>query len=337
MKKMNGFDFGGSRILVCAQSPAEIRQFQRGMASAAAAWEEFILGVDPLTKLRGVDLVVLLVPCASAAAEMLLKQVRRQFSLLEMPVLLLAEQAADGVFDLISYANDFMLGSWEPQELRMRLAKLLQVRQEFLETAALNLTLHGDLHDRSAKLQTLIENGLLMSATRDVSQLFRHALWEGKRLLHCDAGSLYLVTPQKTLRFAMRTKDDVLPVDEIPLHDANTGAANAHYISVHAALHAKSVLVDDVYRESRFDVSGTKAFDRATGYKTVSVLTVPMASRGGAVSGVFQFINRMDPQTGAIVPFPPGYVSLVEALAAQAAVTYENLQLLDERRAFTGA
>lgn len=326
---MTKFDFGDSRVLICAASTEEILIFQHSVAPAGAAWAGFILGLDPLTKLDGVDLIVVLAPRANPQVDALLRQIRSHYSLLEVPVFLVAGPSVDQVAEQIYYANDFILGRVTPLELTIRLSKLLQVRQKFLEAAALNLKLHRDLHDRSVKLQTLIDNGLLMSATRDVNQLFRHALWEGKRLLHCDASSLYLVTARKTLQFAMRTKSDTLPSNEILMVDPTTGAANEHYISVYAALHGQSVVIDDVYTETRFDLSGTKAFDQATAYKTVSVLTVPMVSRGGPVTGVFQFMNRTDPDTGAVVAFSQGCVPLVEALAAQAAVTYENLQLLE--------
>ncbi|WP_348708074.1 GAF domain-containing protein [Acidovorax soli] len=320
-----------ARVLVCAASADDLLRVRQCVSSDSMQCEDFLWGQGDLDRLGQADAVIVWVGQAAAPARKLLKHMRSQFSLLELPVLLLAQEATDDVFNLLAFANDFIFGAWAPYEVDVRLSKLLQVRGQFLETSALNLQLHRDLHDRSAKLKTLIENGLLMSATRDVSVLFRHALWEGKRLLNCDACSLYLVTPHKTLQFAMRTKSDTLPSNEIPLYHPDTGKPNEHYMSVYAALHGQSVVVDDVYRESRFDLSGTKAFDKATGYTTVSVLTVPMAARGGAASGVFQFINRKDPETHAVAAFPPAYIPLVEALAAQAAVTYENLQLLDER------
>jgi GAF domain-containing protein len=65
----------------------------------------------------------------------------------------------------------------------------------------------------------------------------------------------------------------------------------------------------------------------------VSTLTVPLIPRGGEVLGVLQFINKLDADTGAVVPFPPELVPLVEALAAQAAVTLANLALQDAQLA----
>ena len=49
--------------------------------------------------------------------------------------------------------------------------------------------------------------------------------------------------------------------------------------------------------------------------------------------GVLQFINKLDADTGTAIPFPPELEPLVEALAAQAAVTLANLALQDAQLA----
>ena len=103
-------------------------------------------------------------------------------------------------------------------------------------------------------------------------------------------------------------------------------------MSVYAAVHNRSVRIDDVYTETRFDLGGTRSFDRSSGYRTVSMLTVPIAPRGGEVVGVLQFMNAMEPSTGRIVPFDADIVGLVEALAAQAAVALDNLELVESQK-----
>jgi GAF domain-containing protein len=165
--------------------------------------------------------------------------------------------------------------------------------------------------------------------TRDRTALIRHTLFEGRSLLHCDAATLYLRTDRQTLRFSMRTRGDDLAHTEIPLLDAATGQPNERFAATWCAIHKQSLRIDNVYAESRFDLSGTRSFDEATGYKTVSTLTVPLIPRGGEVVGVLQFINKLDADTNAVIPFPAELVPLVEALAAQAAVTLANLALLD--------
>ncbi len=94
-------------------------------------------------------------------------------------------------------------------------------------------------------------------------------------------------------------------------------------------------MIDNIYQESRFDFSGTRAFDTRSGYHTISMLTVPMAPRNGNVIGVLQFINALEPETDSVIPFAPDVVPLVEALAAQAAVALDNLQLIAAQKSTT--
>ncbi len=183
------------------------------------------------------------------------------------------------------------------------------------------------------KLASLVENGILMSREHNRQTLLRHILFSGKQLCNCDAGTMYLKTDKGTLAFALRTKDDALPSFEIPLTDPATGAPNNKYVSTYVALHNETVVIDDVYAEKRFDMSGSHRFDDETGYRTLSMLTVPMSPREGEVIGVLQFMNALNPDTGEAIPFPRELVGFVEALASQSAVALENQNLLQAQRA----
>ncbi|MDB5840190.1 MAG: metal dependent phosphohydrolase with sensor [Herminiimonas sp.] len=193
------------------------------------------------------------------------------------------------------------------------------------------------LHETQLKLATLVQNGLLLASERDRTKLLTHILTEGKRICNADAATMYLRTEQETLRFAVRTKDDALPSFEIPLLDPATGLPNEKYVSIYVAWHNKSVLIDDVYNESRFDLSGTRRFDEESDYRTVSMLTVPLAPRGGEVIGVLQFMNAFDPDTGKVIPFSPQILPFIEALASQSAIALENQNLIDTQESLIDA
>ncbi len=183
------------------------------------------------------------------------------------------------------------------------------------------------------KLESLVQNGILLAREQDRQKLLRHVLFGGKDLIGCDAATMYLKTEQGGLKFALRTMAGELPSFEIPRKDAASGEPNDKFVSVYAANHNESVLIDDVYQETRFDLAGTKRFAEESGYRTISMLTVPMSPREGEVTGVLQFMNAMDPETGKIIPFPRQFIRFVEALAAQAAVALENQNLLEAQRA----
>ncbi len=186
------------------------------------------------------------------------------------------------------------------------------------------------------KLASLVQNGILLSREQDRQKLLRHILFSGKNLLNCDSATMYLKTGQGAIKFALRTNEVELPSFEIPLNDAD-GQPNDKYVSVYVANHNESVVIDDVYQESRFDLSGTRRFAEESGYRTVSMLTVPMSPRAGEVTGVLQFMNALEPETGRIIPFAPELVRFVEALAGQAAVALENQNLLEAQKVLMDA
>lgn len=261
--------------------------------------------------------------------------IRETFSAAELPILAISD---DGLAELcnaglLAGANDHVVRPIDPIDVALRVRNLLTIHDIYKASQDIQNNLEREVQARTAKLNMLIENGLLMSMTRDRTALIRHTLFEGRSLLHCDAATLYLRTDRQTLRFSMRTRGDELADQELPLVDAATGLPNARFAATWCANHKQSLRIDNVYAEDRFDLSGTRSFDEATGFKTVSTLTVPLIPRGGEVVGVLQFINKLDAETGAVIPFPAELVPLVEALAAQAAVTLANLALQDAQLA----
>jgi len=186
----------------------------------------------------------------------------------------------------------------------------------------------ADLKLAQEKLARLVENGLLLSRERDRHKLLRHILFGSREIAQCAACTLFLKTERNTLAFSMRTSEDQLPPFEVPLYDPLTGEPMVGFVSSYVALKNELIIIDDVYSETRFDLSGTKDFSEQTGFRTVSMLTVPLSPRSDEVIGVLQLMNALDPETGEVIPFPVELISYVEALAAQSAVALENHNLL---------
>ena len=72
---------------------------------------------------------------------------------------------------------------------------------------------------------------------------------------------------------------------------------------------------------------------RAPGYRTRSMLAVPLKNHQSDVVGVLQLLNAIDPQNGQVVPFTPDVQEITEAFAGQAAVAIENQQLIVSQKA----
>ena len=66
-------------------------------------------------------------------------------------------------------------------------------------------------------------------------------------------------------------------------------------VAAYAVHHDRSVNIADAYTEEGFDFTGTKNFDKKTGYRSQSFLTVPMKNHEGEIIGVLQLINAKDP------------------------------------------
>jgi HD-GYP domain-containing protein (c-di-GMP phosphodiesterase class II) len=255
----------------------------------------------------------------------------------ELPILVLCQpESVDKRNIMLGLgANDYINLPFEDSEVTIRIKNAQTIRHLFKTHQTVQDNLANEVKIRTAKLNLLIDSGLLMAVEKNREKLLMHILQEGQKLLQCDGGTLYLVTKQNTLRFTLRTRQDILPFEELNLLDPLTQQANTKYVSCFAAHYKKTILIDDVYQERRFDFSGTRSFDAQTGYKTVSLLTVPMAPRNGQTIGVLQFINALDPQSGKPIPFPVDVLPLIEALAAQAAVALDNLKLIEGQKSST--
>jgi HD-GYP domain-containing protein (c-di-GMP phosphodiesterase class II) len=193
-------------------------------------------------------------------------------------------------------------------------------------------------------MELLFEVGLALSSERDHDRLIERILLEAKQFCRADGGTIYLVTEDDHLEFAIMRNDTMgtalggttgKPLDgmpRIPLRDPHSGEPNERNVAAYAANSRQSVSVEDAYTIDRFDFSGTKEFDRRNGYRSQSFLTIPMLNNSGRVIGVLQLINAQDELTGEIVPFGPLVQEVVEALASQAAVALDNQQLIAAQR-----
>lgn len=200
------------------------------------------------------------------------------------------------------------------------------------------------LSKRVAGMELLFEVGLSLSSERDHDRLIEKILLEAKQFCRADGGTIYLVTDDDHLEFAIMRNDTMgtalggttgKPLDgmpRIPMHDPESGEANERNIAAYAANSSQSVNIEDAYTVDRFDFSGTKEFDRRNGYRSQSFLTIPMLNNSGRVIGVLQLINAQDDSTGEIVAFDPLVQEIVEALASQAAVALDNQQLIAAQR-----
>jgi len=189
-----------------------------------------------------------------------------------------------------------------------------------------------------SKLEYLNAIGIALSQERDINKLLETILIAAKNLTHADGGTLYRLVEDKlqfeivrtdSLNIAMGgTSGNPVPFYPIPLH--KDGQPNYTMIAAYAALTHKTVNVADAYTEEGFDFSGTRNFDKRTGYRSTSFLTVPMKNHEGNIIGVLQLLNATDPGTGRVTTFVEEDQRLAESLASQAAIALTNRLLIQQ-------
>jgi HD-GYP domain-containing protein (c-di-GMP phosphodiesterase class II) len=205
---------------------------------------------------------------------------------------------------------------------------------------------YGLLKRDAATLKALNEIGIALSAERDPTRLLALILSRARHLVAADAGSLYLVEKDNqgntALRFALAQNDSVnapWKASLLPL--------NCHSVAGAVAESNRVVVVDDAYALAPDGpIQHDHRFDTRFGYRTQSMVGIPLATREGEVLGVLQLINRKPraavPLTDSknateVLAFSEADVEVLRSLASQAAVSLENSRLYEDiERLFEG-
>ena len=199
-----------------------------------------------------------------------------------------------------------------------------------------------DASNEADAYRRLIELGIQLSAERNHNKLMENILLAAKEFCNADAGTLYLKTEADTLCFRI-IRNDSLNIaqggstgEEIALPDVklfdDEGEPNLNNVSAAAAVTGKTINIPDAYASNRYDFSGTKKFDEATGYSSQSFLTVPLKNHEEDVIGVLQLLNAQDQETGEVIPFSEQIEPLIEAIASQAAISLNNQMLIQAQK-----
>jgi HD-GYP domain-containing protein (c-di-GMP phosphodiesterase class II) len=188
------------------------------------------------------------------------------------------------------------------------------------------------------ELRELNQIGVSLSAERDTDALLTLILGKAREITQSDAGSIYVIEDAvegaaPRLRFKLAQNDSVpVPFTEFTLPIDHTSVAG------HVALTGVVLQLDDAYvlpPGSRFRIN--REFDERVGYRTKSMLVVPMTTPQGTVIGALQLINcKRDPSAvfptpadvlAHVIPYPARFRDLAASLASQAAVALENSRL----------
>ena len=183
---------------------------------------------------------------------------------------------------------------------------------------------------KTTDMERILDMCLALTSERDREALLSSILDTAMDVSNCDAGTLYLLEDDGLHFCRMVTRsqgvrqgghDGPITLPPVPLEEK--------YVCSWAALHDQNINVADVRTDTHFDFTGSMRYDEMTGYRTKSMLVVPMRSDRGELIGVTQLINALD-ENGETIPFDPEIEMLVRAIASQAAISITNMQYAEQ-------
>ena len=150
-----------------------------------------------------------------------------------------------------------------------------------------------------------------LAAERDLTTLLQKIMHKTSEVMDADRCTLFLVDEEKQEIWSKVAQGESVKEIRVPL---STGIAG------HVARTGEIVNIEDAYKDSRFNPE----VDKRTGYRTSTILCMPMISAKGKVAGVIQVLNK---RKGI---FTKADEELLEAFASQAGIAVRNARLNEE-------
>ena len=189
-------------------------------------------------------------------------------------------------------------------------------------------------------IKRLTQIGTALSAEKNLDRLLEMIVEEARKFTDANGGTLYIMSDDETaLHFAIVQNDslnirmggtaDKITWPPVLLRNAD-GTENYANVSAYAAISGEVVNIPDVYNAEGFNFEGTRIFDSQTGYRSRSMLVVPMRNHENDIIGVLQLLNAQDPSTKEVITFSHDCEKMTESLASQAAVALSNNRLIQD-------
>lgn len=160
---------------------------------------------------------------------------------------------------------------------------------------------------------------------QDIDAILDKILEESRSLSGADAGSIFIVEEGR-LRFGYVHNDTLFKKDAAneEIYVDFTVPIDDQSIVGYVAQTGKTVVIDDAYDiPSGSPFTFNSDYDQKSGYKTRSILALPLFTFHGRLVGVMQLINAKD-ENGQVIPFFKKIQDLIPLLANNAAVAIDR-------------
>ena len=174
-----------------------------------------------------------------------------------------------------------------------------------------HLSTHAQVND---PLIALVKIGQAVAAEKSIDALIKTIAEETKIALNADRCTVFLYDKNSNELYSKVATglDDVqelrIPADKV--------------LAGHVVQTGETINIKDAYNDKRFN----KSVDKKTGYRTKTILCMPIKNFNQEIIGVFQVLNKFDET------FTIDDEDLLIAIASSAGISLENAQLFEEQR-----
>ena len=187
----------------------------------------------------------------------------------------------------------------------------------------------GDYRADAEKLLNVITLDSELNKIKDVDILLERILTEARRVVQADAGSIYIKKDDKlAISYAQNaTMQHKLPIGKKLIYRFFEIPIDKKSISGYVAATGELLNISDVYTLPKGAPYGySRKYDQLSGYRSCSMLTIPLKTNDSNLLGVIQFINKIG-RDGEICPFTREDEILVTHFAANVTVALQRAQM----------
>ena len=189
------------------------------------------------------------------------------------------------------------------------------------------------MQSQNEKLHKILNLGNEISQIKDIDFLLEKVLSEARAFTNCDAGSIY-VREGDSLKFSYaqnNTMQQQLPPGKKLPYATFIMPINNSSIAGFVANNSTILNIADVYElDASQPYSFNRSYDTQTGYRTCSMLTIPLNNFRGDVIGVLQLINAMEKKKKNVIPFAKDDENDITYFAMNAATAIERAKMTRE-------
>lgn len=185
------------------------------------------------------------------------------------------------------------------------------------------------MEENLQKMKSILAMDSELNQIQDLDILLERVLQQARLVTSADAGSIYIKTGEQ-LKISFSQNDSLqnaLPAGRKLIYNIFSIPVSTKTISGYVASTGKPLNIPDVYTiPKRAPYSFNSKYDRLSGYKTHSNLTVPLKMNTGELVGVLQVINALD-ESGTTIPFSEECIPMIEHFAANATVALQRARM----------